>query len=49
MKSALGVLGDYGIGNAMAKDAAEKSSLERKRQLQALSAQKGCNEALKPS
>lgn len=40
--SALGVLGDFGIGNSMAKGGAEKSSIERRRQLQMLGAQKGC-------
>ena len=41
--SALGVLGDFGIGNAMAKGGAEKSSIERRRQLQVLSSQRGCD------
>ncbi len=41
-RSALGVLGDFGIGNSMAKGGAEKSSIERRRQLEALSSQRGC-------
>lgn len=43
--SALGVLGDFGIGNSMAKGGAEKSSIERRHQLQMLFAQKGCGAA----
>lgn len=41
-RSALGVLGDFGIGNSIAKGGAEKSSYERRRELQSLSAQRGC-------
>lgn len=41
-KSALGVLGDFGIGNSIARGGAEKSSYERRRELQMLSAQRGC-------
>lgn len=40
--SALGVLGDFGIGNSIAKGGAEKSSIERRRELNMLAAQKGC-------
>jgi hypothetical protein len=47
-RSALGVLGDFGIGNSMAKGGAEKSSIERRRQLQMLSAQKGCDAPIAP-
>lgn len=47
-RSALGVLGDFGIGNSMAKGGAEKSSIERRRQLQMLAAQKGCGAAPAP-
>lgn len=46
--SALGVLGDFGIGNSMAKGGAEKSSIERRRQLQMLGAQKECDPAAIP-
>ena len=42
-RSALGVLGDFGLGNSMAKGSAEKSAIERRRQLAMLGAQKGCN------
>jgi len=41
--SVAGFLGDYGIGNAMEKNAAEKSATERMVELQALSAEKGCS------
>ncbi len=40
--SALGVLGDFGIGNSMEKGAAEKSSIQRRRELNMLAAQKNC-------
>lgn len=42
-KSALGILGDYGIGNAMAKGSAEKSSTARRKELNMLAAQKNCS------
>lgn len=41
-RSVLGFLGDFGIGNAMERDAAEKSARERREQLLALKAAKGC-------
>lgn len=41
-KSALGILGDFGIGNSIARGGAEKSSYERRHELQMLSAQRGC-------
>ena len=41
-RSVAGFLGDYGIGNAMEKSAAEKSATERMNQLMTLRAQKGC-------
>lgn len=40
--SALGVLGDFGLGNSMERGQAEKSSIARRQQLQMLSAQKNC-------
>lgn len=46
--SALGILGDFGVGNAMAKGGAVKSSIERRRQLDMLSAQKGCQTSTIP-
>lgn len=44
-RSALGILGDFGIGNSMEKGAAVKSAIERRRQLQMLGSQKGCSAA----
>jgi len=41
-KSVAGFLGDYGIGNAMEKDAALKSASDRKMQLRKLQSEKGC-------
>lgn len=40
--SALGILGDWGIGNSMERSAAEKSAAQRLQQLRDLHAQKGC-------
>lgn len=40
--SALGILGDFGIGNSMERGAAEKSAAIRLGQLRNLHAQKGC-------
>ena len=42
--SVLGFLGDLGIGNAIEKNAAEKSARERLEQLRELQADKGCLE-----
>ena len=42
MASALGILGDYGIGNSMERGAAEKSAVQRLGQLNDLKAEKGC-------
>src|SRR5258708_20966405 len=42
MASVLGILGDYGIGNAMEKGSAERSALGRMNQLQDLKVQRGC-------
>lgn len=44
-RSAMGILGDFGLGNAMEKRGAQKSAIERRRQLEMLSAQKGCTPA----
>ena len=41
-KSAAGFLGDFGIGNSMEKNAADKSAAERIVELEALKAEKGC-------
>ena len=38
----LGALGDFGIGNVMEGDAAEKSGMDRMNQLKALERDKGC-------
>lgn len=44
--SALGILGDFGIGNSMEKGSAEKSSINRRRELNMLAAQKDCGFAM---
>lgn len=41
-KSVLAFLGDFGIGNAMARSSAEDSATKRMGDLQALRAQKNC-------
>lgn len=41
--SALGILGDFGIGNSMERGSAEKSAAIRLGQLRNLHAQKGCS------
>ncbi|MBX3323701.1 MAG: hypothetical protein KF757_11985 [Phycisphaeraceae bacterium] len=41
-RSVLGFLGDFGIGNAMERNAAEKSARERREQLQELKTAKNC-------
>lgn len=43
MASALGILGDYGIGNSMERSAAEASAARRLGQLNDLKAEKGCH------
>jgi hypothetical protein len=40
--SAMGFLGDFGIGNASEKGAAERTATQRMNDLLALKAQKGC-------
>ncbi len=42
-RSAAGFLGDFGIGNAMAKSEAEESLAERKLTINAAQADKGCS------
>lgn len=42
-RSVLGFLGDFGIGNAMERDAAEKSARERRGELLTLKTAKGCD------
>jgi hypothetical protein len=42
-RSVLSFLGDFGIGNVLEKDAAIKSANDRRRTLNNLAAQKGCN------
>jgi len=42
MASALGILGDYGIGNSMERSGAEASAARRLGQLNDLKAEKGC-------
>ena len=42
--SAMGFLGDWGIGNANEKNAAERTATERMNDLLALKAEKGCND-----
>ncbi|WP_235025341.1 hypothetical protein [Caballeronia terrestris] len=44
-RSVLAFLGDFGIGNAMARSAAEDSAIKRMGELQATRAQKGCTSA----
>lgn len=44
-RSALGFLGDFGIGNKMERDDAEKSARERRQQLEALQASQRCSTA----
>ena len=41
-KSAAGFLGDFGIGNAMEKNAAEKTATERMNELLEIRSEKGC-------
>lgn len=41
-RSVLGFLGDFGIGNTMERNAAEKSARERRDELSALRVSKGC-------
>lgn len=41
-RSVLGFLGDFGIGNTMERNAAEKSARERRQELQTLRTAKGC-------
>jgi len=41
-KTVLGFLGDFGIGNAMAKSEAKQAVIDRKRSIQDAMAQKGC-------
>lgn len=41
--SALGILGDWGIGNSMERGSAEKSAIQRLNQLNDLKAEKGCS------
>lgn len=41
-RSVLGFLGDFGIGNTMERNAAEKSARERREELQTLRSVKGC-------
>ena len=40
--SALGILGDFGIGNSMERSSAEKSAMQRLGQLRDLKAEKNC-------
>lgn len=47
--SVAGFLGDWGIGNSMEKNAAEKSANERMVQLSGLKAAKGCGYRAAPS
>ena len=42
MASVLGILGDYGIGNSMERNAAEASAARRLKELNDLKAEKGC-------
>lgn len=46
--SVMGFLGDWGIGNANEKNAAERTATERMSQLLALKAQKGCTARIQP-
>lgn len=41
-RSVLGFLGDFGIGNSMERNAAEKSARQRREQLEALRLSKNC-------
>ncbi|WP_198519186.1 hypothetical protein [Novosphingobium kunmingense] len=47
--SVMGFLGDWGIGNANEKNAAERTATERMTQLLALKAQKGCTARIQPA
>ena len=44
-RSVAGFLGDYGIGNAMAKSEATKALSERKMSIKAAQVKKGCSDA----
>lgn len=45
VRSALGFVADFGIGNSMERNDAERSAVERRTQLRALEAEKGCTAA----
>jgi len=48
-RSVAGFLGDYGIGNAMAKSEAERALTERYRQVRRAQEARSCNGAIEPA
>jgi len=48
-RSVAGFLGDYGIGNAMAKSEAEKALSERRMSIKGAQVEKGCSDAAIPA
>lgn len=48
-RSVAGFLGDYGIGNAMAKSEASKALSERRMSIKAAQVRKGCSDAAVPA